>query len=170
MARLRFELAGHPQPRRLTKMKDDDSHQSILTCLVICHVRHHRHPITTPTPTTGIRLPAMDWRRSCSIHLGRASASSGCGLLSPSLLYGHNCTQFLTVIGILACTSCRSRKIACDRGQPACSRYLLSRKICEFRARKSAKPAVHSRIKAFEVRLGMSLRLYAFIQRHIVYS
>ncbi|KAH7381951.1 fungal-specific transcription factor domain-containing protein [Cadophora sp. MPI-SDFR-AT-0126] len=57
-------------------------------------------------------------------------------------------------MGILACTFCRSRKIACDRKQPSCSRCLFTGKPCEYRARKSAKLAVHSRIKAFESRLG----------------
>ena len=131
----------------------------------------HSHYWDTP-PGYGLAsiadVDCTSW--SCSIHLGRASASSGCGLLSPSLLHRHNCTQFLTVMGILACTSCRSRKIACDRRQPACSRCLLSGKMCEFRARKSAKPAVHSQIQAFEARLGMSLRSYASIQRHLVHS
>jgi len=57
-------------------------------------------------------------------------------------------------MGLLACNFCRSRKIACDRKQPACSRCLLAGRACEYRARKSSKLAVHSRIKAFENRLG----------------
>ena len=62
-------------------------------------------------------------------------------------------------MGLLACTVCRSRKLACNRRLPSCSRCLLSGKTCEYPARKSAKtaphPSVRPRVRLFEARLGM---------------
>ena len=56
----------------------------------------------------------------------------------------------------LACVSCRSRKLKCDRVKPSCARCLKNSAECvypEFRR----KPAFKRRnVKELEARLGMS--------------
>lgn len=61
----------------------------------------------------------------------------------------------------LACVSCRSRKLKCDRTKPACKRCARLKSDCVY-PESRRKPATKRRnVKQLEERLGMSCPLYA---------
>jgi hypothetical protein len=63
----------------------------------------------------------------------------------------------------LACSSCRSRKLKCDRLKPACTRCAKVKNDCVY-PESRRKPAFKRRnVRELETRLGRARKSYAHI-------
>ena len=57
----------------------------------------------------------------------------------------------------LACVSCRSRKLKCDRTKPACSRCVKVNNECVYPESRRKPAFKRKNVKELEARLGMAL-------------